>query len=138
VKIHRCASGGKGGAETQAIGVTTPGNTADCVVAETCVSLIPGITKLVADKGYDTDAFRSFLKEHGIETVIPGNPIARSAFGTTRKPTRAATSSSAVFAASKIGDASPPATTNSRETFSPRCVLSLCWPTGFDLIESRP
>jgi transposase len=83
------------GAETQAIGVTkggrnskvhavvddecrpwvfvlTPGNTADCVVAETCVSLIPGITELVADKGYDTDAFRRFLKERGIKTVIPG------------------------------------------------------------------
>ena len=50
----------------------TPGNTADCVVAQTCVSLIPGITELVADKGYDTDAFRSFLKERGIKTVIPG------------------------------------------------------------------
>ena len=84
----------KRGAETQAIGVTkgghnskvhaivdeecrpwafvlTPGNTADCVVAETCVSLIPGITQLVADKGYDTDAFRAFLKERGIKTVIP-------------------------------------------------------------------
>jgi IS5 family transposase len=52
--------------------VLTPGNTADCVVAETCVSLIPGITELVADKGYDTDAFRSFLKERGIKTIIPG------------------------------------------------------------------
>src|SRR3974390_1645933 len=58
----------KGGAETQAIGVTkggrnskvhalvdeecrpwafvlTPGNTADCIVAETCASLIPGIAE---------------------------------------------------------------------------------------------
>ena len=35
------------------------------------MSLIPGITELVADKGYDTDAFRSFLKERGIKTVIP-------------------------------------------------------------------
>jgi len=52
--------------------ILTPGNTADCVVAQTCVSLIPGITELVADKGYDTDAFRSFLKERGIKTVIPG------------------------------------------------------------------
>lgn len=84
----------KRGAETQAIGVTkggrnskihalvdeecrpwafvlTPGNTADCTVAETCVSLIPGIVQLVADKGYDTDAFRAWLKEHRINTVIP-------------------------------------------------------------------
>ena len=87
--------GRKRGAETQAIGVTkggrnskihavvdaqcrpwvfllTPGNTADCMVAETCVSLIPGVTALVADKGYDTDTFRAFLKEKRIKTVIPG------------------------------------------------------------------
>jgi transposase len=85
----------KRGAETQAIGVTkggrnskihavvdeecrpwvfvlTPGNTADCIVAETCVSLIPGIAQLVADKGYDTDAFRAWLKKRRIATVIPG------------------------------------------------------------------
>ena len=85
----------KRGAETQAIGVTkggrnskihaivdeecrpwvfvlTPGNTADCLVAETCVSLVPGIAGLVADKGYDTDAFRAWLKELGIMIVIPG------------------------------------------------------------------
>jgi len=41
-------------------------------VAETCVSLIPGIAGLVADKGYDTDAFRAWLKEYQIKTVIPG------------------------------------------------------------------
>jgi hypothetical protein len=33
----------------------------------------------VAHKGYDTDAFRSFLKERSIKTVIPGksNPKKR-------------------------------------------------------------
>ena len=48
-------------------------------MAETCVSLIPGVTELVAHKGYDTDAFRSFLKERSIKTVIPGksNPKKR-------------------------------------------------------------
>ena len=50
----------------------TPGNTADCVVAEACVSLLPGIAQLLADKGYDTDAFRACLKERRIKTVIPG------------------------------------------------------------------
>jgi transposase len=52
--------------------VLTPGNTADCVMAEDCVGLIPGVAKLIADKGYDTDAFRSYLKEQGINPVIPG------------------------------------------------------------------
>jgi transposase len=85
----------KRGAQAQAIGVTkggrnskihavvdalcrpwvlvlTPGNTADCVMAEACVSLIPGVTKLLADKGYDTNAFRAFLKDNDIKAVIPG------------------------------------------------------------------
>jgi transposase len=52
--------------------VLTPGNTADCVMAEACISLIPGVTQLLADKGCDTDAFRAFLKKNGIRAVIPG------------------------------------------------------------------
>jgi transposase len=84
----------KRGAQAQAIGITkggrnskihavvddlcrpwvlvlTPGNTADCVLAETCISLIPGVRQLLADKGYDTNAFRAFLKANDIEAVIP-------------------------------------------------------------------
>ena len=41
-------------------------------MAEACVSLIPGVSQLLADKGYDTDAFRTFLKDKGIKPVIPG------------------------------------------------------------------
>jgi transposase len=52
--------------------ILTPGNTADCVMAQECVSLIPGIKQLLADKGYDTDAFRAFLKLQKIRPVIPG------------------------------------------------------------------
>ena len=52
--------------------ILTPGNIADCVMAEECVSLIPGIKQLLADKGYDTDAIRAFLEERGIKPVIPG------------------------------------------------------------------
>jgi transposase len=52
--------------------ILTPGNIADCVMAEECVSLIPGIKELLADKGYDTDAIRAFLKDCGIKPVIPG------------------------------------------------------------------
>ena len=85
----------KRGAEFQAIGLTkggrnskihaivdeflrpwvlilTPGNTAECTLAQDCVSLIPGIKERLADKGYDTDAFRAFLKDQKIKPVIPG------------------------------------------------------------------
>ena len=34
------------------------------------VSLIPGSKDLLADKGYDTDAFRGFLKQQKIRPVI--------------------------------------------------------------------
>jgi transposase len=51
--------------------ILTPGNTADCSMAEECVSLIPGIKGLIADKGYDTDAIRAFLKDRRIRAVIP-------------------------------------------------------------------
>ena len=40
-------------------------------MAEECVSLIPGIRDLLADKAYDTNAIRAFLKERGIKAVIP-------------------------------------------------------------------
>ena len=52
--------------------VLTPGHIADCVIAEECLSLIPSIKQLLADKGYDTDAIRNFLKKRGIKPVIPG------------------------------------------------------------------
>jgi transposase len=52
--------------------VLTPGNTNDCVMAEPCVSLISGISELLADKGYDSNEFRKFLKNRGIKAVIPG------------------------------------------------------------------
>jgi IS5 family transposase len=52
--------------------ILTPGNTADCVMAQDCVSLIPGVKQLLADKGYDSDAIRAFLKKRGIKPVIPG------------------------------------------------------------------
>jgi transposase len=41
-------------------------------MAEACVSLIPGVSEVLADKGYDTNAFRDFLKASNIKAVIPG------------------------------------------------------------------
>ena len=41
-------------------------------MVEDCVSRIAGVAKLIADKGYDTDALRSYLKEQAIKPGIPG------------------------------------------------------------------
>jgi len=47
-------------------------------MAEECVSLLPGIKELLADKGYDTNAIRAFLKEKGIKAVIPSKSNRKS------------------------------------------------------------
>jgi transposase len=52
--------------------ILTPGNTAGCVIAQKWVSLIPGIKELLADKNYDTDSFRAFLRKEKIKPVISG------------------------------------------------------------------
>jgi transposase len=48
----------------------TPGQAADCRWAET---LLDGIAfeRLIGDRGYDTDAIRTWCAERGIEVVIP-------------------------------------------------------------------
>ena len=52
--------------------ILTSGNTADCVMAQDCVALVPGVKQLLADKAYDTNAFRAYLKQWKIRAVIPG------------------------------------------------------------------
>jgi transposase len=52
--------------------ILTPGNVHDSVMAQSCVSLVAGIAELVADKAYDSNGFRAFLKDSGIRPVIPG------------------------------------------------------------------
>jgi transposase len=67
------------------------GQTADWVMAQECVSLIPGIKELLAGKGYDTDAFRASSKTKKSSRSSRVNPTARCSSGTTRAPTRIAT-----------------------------------------------
>ena len=119
--------------------VLTPGNTADCVVADTCVSLIPGVSALIADKGYDTDAFRRFLKEHGIKTVIPGKSNRKKRIRHDKKAYKNRNAIERCFC--RLRDfrrIATRATTNLREIFSPPSASLLHLPIGFDLIESRP
>ncbi len=93
VKVHRSASNPCGGQHSQAMGRTkgglntkihvvvdeagrpirlflSAGNDADISHAETLVEEIPA-TMVVADKGYDSDAFRQSLLERGIKPCIP-------------------------------------------------------------------
>ena len=93
VKVHRCASNPAGGQASQAMGTTrgglntkihavvdgagqpvrlllSAGNEADITHALTMAQEIPA-TMLVADKGYDSDAFCQWLMERGIKACIP-------------------------------------------------------------------
>ena len=118
--------------------ILTPGNTADCVMAQDCVSLIPGIKELLADKGYDTDAFRAFLKKEGIKPVIPGKSNRKKRIRHDKKAYKNAMSSSAAWEGSRTSAASPRAMTSSLETSFPRFVSLQSLPIGFELIESGP
>ncbi|KZX87205.1 hypothetical protein A3726_00995 [Erythrobacter sp. HI0037] len=49
----------------------TPGNTHDAKVAMLAINAVPPSDYLVADKGYDSNALRSWLIERGTIPVIP-------------------------------------------------------------------
>ena len=56
--------------------ILTPGQASDIGQAEALTTAVP-IKKLMADKAYDSQAFIDFLKQHGIEAIIPSRSNAR-------------------------------------------------------------
>nr|MCV4209701.1 IS5 family transposase [Roseomonas sp. SXEYE001] len=93
VKAHRSAAGGKGGS-TQAIGrsrggrtskihcladdrgrpvafALTPGNVADITMALPLLQAVARPRRLIADKAYDADSLRRWLKKGRIKAIIP-------------------------------------------------------------------
>ncbi|MEO1969744.1 MAG: IS5 family transposase [Sphingomonadaceae bacterium] len=94
IEVHRTAGGAKGGGLAHGIGITkggrntklhavcdekgrphvlllTPGNTHDAKVARLAINAMPPSGYLAADKGYDSNALRSWLIERGTTPVIP-------------------------------------------------------------------
>ena len=94
VKAHRCASGGKGGERTQAIGRSRGGRTtkihaladsqcrpiafllsggqvADCEAGTLLLEQLPAVSILIGDKGYDTNAIRRQVEGRGAMPNIP-------------------------------------------------------------------
>ena len=49
----------------------TPGNVADISMAAPLLSLLPAPKRLVADKAYDADSLRRWLKARRVKAVIP-------------------------------------------------------------------
>ena len=96
-KAHRCAAGGKGGAENQAIGRSrggrtakihavanaagclnacdlTPGQMGDVRPAPSLIGKLPVAAYVLTYAAYDIDKFRQFLVERGRIAVIKPNP----------------------------------------------------------------
>ena len=51
----------------------TPGNIADISVAKDLLGTLAPPKRLLADKAYDADSLRTWLKARGVEAVIPSN-----------------------------------------------------------------
>jgi transposase len=100
-KAHRCAAGGIGGAETQAIGRSrggrttkihttvdragrliafslSPGQMGDVRAAPGLLARLPKATHLLADAAYDSNDLRQFLLDRGTTPVIKPNPTRKS------------------------------------------------------------
>ncbi|MET3973314.1 transposase [Bradyrhizobium sp. S3.9.1] len=93
IKAHRCASGGKGGAQSgnrplagsrttkvhalsdplcrPVVLHLTPSQDADIAAAPDVLALAPPMSALLADKGYDGDNLRAEIAGPGAKPVIP-------------------------------------------------------------------
>src|SRR5687768_16931485 len=94
VRVHQHGSGGRGGAQHQAIGTSrdarttklhvalgdndvllccevTPGNGADICAAPALLRRLRHPAAVIADRAYDADAFVAQVQERGAKTAIP-------------------------------------------------------------------
>jgi len=49
----------------------TPGNASDMATAPSLLQALPPVTRVVADRGYDSNALRALIAQLGAEAVIP-------------------------------------------------------------------
>jgi IS5 family transposase len=73
----------------------TPGNVADITMAIPLLGAVDKPKRLLADKAYDADSFRNWLKRRKIKAVIPSTATRRTPYRSIKRPIGAAMSSSA-------------------------------------------
>lgn len=111
VRAHRSAQGSKGGAWKEAIGTSrggrtskiycladdrgrlvafalTPGNVADIKMAIPLLEVARPVKRLLADKAYDADSLRQWLKTAKINAVIPSSVARETPYPLDRKAYR--------------------------------------------------
>jgi transposase len=68
--------------------ILTPGNVADVIMAEPLLEALAPKPRLIADKAYDADRLRKWLKQRRIEAVIPGRAARDVVYPLNRKAYR--------------------------------------------------
>lgn len=66
----------------------TPGNVADITMAPLLLDALAPTRRLIADKAYDADRLRDWLRERRIEAVIPGRATRSTVYPLNRKAYR--------------------------------------------------
>ena len=110
----------------------TAGNVSDVKAAPAFLEWAGRMRYLLADKGYDADRLRRWLRDAGAVPVIPGRRNRKRQSATTRTDTATATGSRTPFAVSKTSAASPPAMTNLPPTACQALRSQPHSPSGFD------
>jgi Transposase DDE domain len=95
------------------------GQMSDHKGARLMLEALPPATALIADRGYDSNWFRSALKAKGFEVCIPSTRTESNRSTTTEASIAPVTKSKTCSPNSRIGAASPPDTTDAL-TPSPR------------------
>ena len=73
----------------------TPGNVADITMAMSLLASVEQPKRVIADKAYDVNSLRRWLKARRVEAVIPSTATGPCLILSTDQPIGAATSSSA-------------------------------------------
>ena len=109
----------------------TPGNVADISMAVPLLSALTSPKHVIADKAYDADSLRNWLKTRRIKAVIPSTATRTVPYPLDRAVYRGvATLSNASSAVSRTGDAWQHDTTAWPETISPRSLSSRSLSSG--------
>jgi transposase len=105
-------------------------------VAKACIAAMPPSAELVGDKGYCSNDLRAWLAERGTQAVIPNKRNRRLHHPCNPEIYKQRNVVERMFVASKTGDASPHAST---ETSKTSCQPSLSrLPSSGGLNESEP
>jgi transposase len=108
----------------------TPGNVADISMAMPLLGIVASPKRLIADKAYDADNLRNWLKTRRIEAVIPSTATRTTPYPLNRTAYRRRNLIERLFCRSRIGDDLQQDTTAWPETISPRSLSSPSSPSG--------